>query len=96
MWPIFLDDLDGDDLPELILRLPLHVGDLVERSEVLLRIAMAIETPPHAQRFLLVDDLHLVDAAVGRSYQKLARRVPVERSGGFRVVLELSGSYNFV
>src|SRR6185436_2553825 len=48
----------------LIVRLPRHVEHLVERPDVALRLAMAVEAPFHVQRLRLVELVHLVDAPV--------------------------------
>ena len=45
-------------------RLPIHIGDLIVRAQILLRIAMAIETPLHGQRLGLKHERHLIDLAV--------------------------------
>ena len=44
--------------------LPVHVRDLVDRTQSWGRIAMALETPAHQQRLDLLHDLHLVHATV--------------------------------
>jgi hypothetical protein len=44
--------------------LPVHIGDLVARAKLLLRPAVAVETPLHGQRRELLDARHLVDTAV--------------------------------
>src|ERR1700755_660300 len=41
-----------------------HLCDLVARPQVLLRIAVAVETPAHLQRRILIGQGLLVDAAV--------------------------------
>src|SRR5690606_11363692 len=46
------------------IRFPSHVRDLGSGAEVWPRIAVAVETPAHAERLLDAHDLHLVDAAV--------------------------------
>src|SRR5688500_18701829 len=43
---------------------PGHVRHLFRRPEVFIRIAMALETPAHAERLLLEDFFHFVDTAV--------------------------------
>jgi hypothetical protein len=45
-------------------RLPIHIGDLIVRAQILLRVAMAIEAPLHGQRLGLKHEGHLVDLAV--------------------------------
>ena len=56
----------------LIVRDVGHVEDLVARTNVLRRIAMAVETPLHRQRRGLKRERHLVDAAVaGRASDSL-------------------------
>lgn len=48
----------------LILGLPSHVRNPIERTQMLFRIAVAVETPAHAQRLGLIHLIHLVNAAV--------------------------------
>ena len=43
---------------------PIQVGDLVERSKMILGGAMALQTPAHAVRFGVIDDFHVIDLAV--------------------------------
>src|SRR5262249_38509681 len=45
---------------------PRHVRDLVLRTQVLHRIAVALEAPAHADRLIDPHDVHLVDAPVAR------------------------------
>lgn len=45
-------------------RCVIHIGNLINRSQIRIGIAMAIETPRHAQRLFLLDFLHLGDVAV--------------------------------
>ncbi len=40
--------------------LPVEVVDLIERTEMLLRVAMAVEAPTHALRLIVPDDFHVV------------------------------------
>ncbi len=47
-------------------RIPIHVGDLVERPQVGRGIAMAIKAPTHGQRLRHLHNFHFVDAAVTR------------------------------
>ena len=50
---------------EFLVRLrPRHVRDLGHRPQVRFRIAMAVQAPAHAERFVLVDLFHLIDPAV--------------------------------
>src|SRR2546430_17210780 len=50
---------------ELIaLRLVGHAGDLIARPQISLRLAMALQAPPHGQRLRLFHLRHLVDAAM--------------------------------
>jgi hypothetical protein len=42
-------------------RFPVQVGDLIEWPQVILRGAMALQTPSHAVGFRVVDDFHVVD-----------------------------------
>ncbi len=44
--------------------IPIHLGDFVGGTEVFVGITVAIETPPHAQGFVLIDSRHLIDATV--------------------------------
>ena len=46
--------------------LPIHVGNLIERSYVLFGITVAIETEPHGERLGREDLPHLIDASVTR------------------------------
>ena len=50
----------------ITVRLPVHVGDFFRRTKVLLGRPVAIETPAHAQRLLLINFFHFVHAAVAR------------------------------
>src|SRR6478609_8867825 len=43
---------------------PSHVGDLFDRPQVRLWIAMAVQAPAHAERLVLVDLFHLIDPTV--------------------------------
>ena len=53
-------------------RLPIHIGDLIVWAQILLRVAMAIETPLHSQRLGLKHERHLIDLAVaGRAANTL-------------------------
>src|SRR6478735_4065462 len=40
---------------------PSHVGDLFNRPQIRLWIAMAVQAPAHAERLVLVDLFHLID-----------------------------------
>jgi hypothetical protein len=44
--------------------LPIHIGDLIVWPQILLRIAMAIQTPTHGQWFGLKHQGHLIDLPV--------------------------------
>jgi hypothetical protein len=46
------------------LRFPVEFGDILNRTQVRLGIAMAIDTPSHRQLFGLINLIHRVDAAV--------------------------------
>jgi len=63
-----IDVVSRDQLLSLatpILRwVPCHVVNFIARPDVLLRCAMAIETPLHVKRLRLVNERHLIDAAV--------------------------------
>src|SRR5688572_1790556 len=48
----------------MIDRAPAHVGHLILRTQMTLGLAVAVETPAHAERLGLMDDVHVVDAAV--------------------------------
>src|SRR6478752_7170022 len=43
---------------------PSHVGDLFNRPQIRLWIAMAVQAPAHAERLVLVDLFHLIDPPV--------------------------------
>ena len=43
---------------------PVEVGDLIQRAKVILRSAMALETPAHAVGFGMVDDFHVIHLSV--------------------------------
>src|SRR3954452_529713 len=43
---------------------PSHVGDLFDRPQIRFRVAMAVQTPAHAERLVLVDLFHLIDPTV--------------------------------
>jgi hypothetical protein len=47
-------------------RLPTHVGDLIVWAQILLWVAMTIETPAHGQLFGLKHKGHLIDLPVTR------------------------------
>ena len=57
-----------DQLPtkrSLILTwMPRHVINLILRAEIILRRAMAFQTPLHVERLRLPGDWHLIDPAV--------------------------------
>ena len=55
--------------------LPFHIGDLISRSKMRPRIAMAGQTPPHGQRLLLLNNVHLVDASVALHASDTRRNV---------------------
>jgi hypothetical protein len=60
---VFLEKL----LPKhklVVWSLPVHIVDFFGRTEILLRVAMAVKTPAHKQPFGLPDNFHLVDLAV--------------------------------
>jgi len=44
--------------------LPVQVKDLIDRTQVFFRVPMAIQTPTHGQRLMLIDDVHMVHVAV--------------------------------
>ena len=43
---------------------PSHIGDLIERAQVVFGSPVTIETPPHGQRLVLANHLHLVDSTM--------------------------------
>ena len=45
-------------------RLPIHIGNLIVRPQILLWIAVAIQTPTHGQFFGLKHERHLIDLPV--------------------------------
>lgn len=60
---IFLEKLFPQrELP--FLGLPGHVGDFVQRSQVIFRRTMAAKAPTHGQWLVLAHHLHLIDAAM--------------------------------
>ena len=58
-------------------RFPIQIGDLVEGAEVIFRSPVTLETPSHAVRFGVVNDLHVVHMTV-TSY---AANPPVHMDG---------------
>lgn len=44
--------------------IPKHVGDLIARTKVRIRVAVTVQTPRHAERFGLSHHFHLVDTTV--------------------------------
>src|SRR5581483_1061888 len=57
----------GEHPPRLLritFRLPGHVGDLLDRPQVLLWMSVTVQTPAHRKRRCLLDSRHLVDAPV--------------------------------
>lgn len=65
-----VDVLGLDDLAAIRDRIlvvghfPAHIGYFLYRAEMLLRCAVAVEAPPHAQWLCLVNNFHAVDASV--------------------------------
>ena len=43
---------------------PVEIENLIDRPQIFFRVSMAIQTPTHAQRFVLVYDVHVVHVAV--------------------------------
>jgi len=41
-------------------RLPIQVKDLVDRPQIILGMPMAVQAPTHRERFLLVNNIHVV------------------------------------
>ena len=62
---VFLDQLQPNFFLILWIFVP-HGEDLTPGPDVLLRIPMTIQTPPHLERILLVNQRHLIDSAVAR------------------------------
>ena len=48
----------------LVAWLPIQVKYLIYRSQIVLRVPMAIQAPAHRQRFLLKDHIHVVHLTV--------------------------------
>ena len=40
-------------------RIPFHIGDFIQRTKGIVRIPVAVQTPGHAERLHLLDDVHL-------------------------------------
>ena len=47
-----------------LLRLVVQIGDLIQRTQFLLRIAVAVEAPAHRVGLILQDYIHLMDITV--------------------------------
>ena len=61
----FLDELCADlALAGSRWRLPVEIGDLVERAEVIFWSPVTLQAPSHAVRFGVVDNLHMVHMTV--------------------------------
>ena len=58
--PFFLKFQTDLLLRLLTTRLPIEVKDLIYRSQIVLRVPMAFQTPAHRQSFLLEDHLHVI------------------------------------
>ena len=43
---------------------PVEIENLIDRPQVFFRVSMAIQTPTHAQRFVLVHYIHVVHVAM--------------------------------
>lgn len=43
---------------------PVEIENLIDRPQVFFGVSMAIQTPTHAQRFVLIHDVHVVHIAV--------------------------------
>ena len=55
--------------PDLLLRLsltrlPIQVKNLIDRPQIILGIPMAVQAPTHRERFLLVNDIHVIHLTV--------------------------------
>ena len=54
---------------DLLLRLtaagfPIQVKDLIDRTQIIFRMPVAVQAPPHRKRFFLVNNVHVVDLTV--------------------------------
>ena len=49
---------------QIVARLPRHAENSLKWSQLWFRVPMAIETPSHEQRFVLIGERHFVDAPV--------------------------------
>ena len=59
----------SETLPDQLrgfVRHPIHLRDVLLRSQMWIWIPMTIETPGHRERFYLTNDIHLVDSSVAR------------------------------
>lgn len=45
---------------------PSHVGDLVHRPQVFFGVAVAVEAPLHAERLILLYNVHRINSAMAR------------------------------
>src|ERR1700733_1444077 len=54
----------GAEFSLRFLRLIPHRRDLVSRAKIILRIAVAVETPAHLQRRILIREAHRIDASM--------------------------------
>ena len=47
-----------------VIRLPIQVKDLTDRTQIIFRVAMAVQAPSHRERFLLVNNIHVIHLTV--------------------------------
>lgn len=63
--PVLFDLLADDRLGfTMVFRLVFQIGDLIERTQCLLRITVTFQTPAHALILMVPDDGHLADIAM--------------------------------
>ena len=62
--PLFLQ-LQADLLLRLTdSRFPIQVKDLIDRPQIILGMPVAVQTPPHRERFFLVNNIHVIHLTV--------------------------------
>lgn len=62
--PLFLKFKTDLLLRHSVARLPIQVKNLVDRTQVIFGMAMALQAPAHRERFLLVNSIHVVHLTV--------------------------------
>src|SRR4030095_15240893 len=76
----------GDGLPLFGGGVPVKIGELFDRPERLLRIAVAFEAPLHRMRLCVIDGAHLIDLAMaahaGNAAIHMRRMVEINVVGG--------------